>query len=155
MIIAIDFDGTCVTHEFPLVGKDIGAVPVLKRIIANGHSLILWTMRSDIAEVFSEDPDIHKVAGNYLTDAQNWFIQNDIPLWGINANPEQWKWTTSPKVYAHKYIDDAAHGCPLITPADYVFRHLPPLSNRPFVDWGLLEQHLEKEGVLMKIQDEL
>jgi hypothetical protein len=22
MIIAVDFDGTCVTHEFPKVGKD-------------------------------------------------------------------------------------------------------------------------------------
>jgi len=28
MEICIDFDGTCVTHEFPKVGKDIGAVPV-------------------------------------------------------------------------------------------------------------------------------
>ena len=26
MIIAIDFDGTCVTHEYPKIGKDIGAV---------------------------------------------------------------------------------------------------------------------------------
>jgi hypothetical protein len=29
MYIVIDFDGTCVAHEFPKVGKDIGAVPVL------------------------------------------------------------------------------------------------------------------------------
>ena len=34
MDIAIDFDGTCVTHEFPLVGKDIGAAPVLKALAA-------------------------------------------------------------------------------------------------------------------------
>ena len=33
MVIAIDFDGTCVTNEYPNVGKDIGAVPVLKRIV--------------------------------------------------------------------------------------------------------------------------
>ena len=26
MIIAVDFDGTCVTHEYPNVGKNIGAV---------------------------------------------------------------------------------------------------------------------------------
>ena len=30
MIIGIDFDGTCVSHEFPLVGNDIGSVSVLK-----------------------------------------------------------------------------------------------------------------------------
>jgi len=30
MIIAVDFDGTCVTHEYPFLGKDVGAVPTLK-----------------------------------------------------------------------------------------------------------------------------
>jgi hypothetical protein len=46
MIIAIDFDGTCVTHEYPYIGKDIGAVPVLKELVSSGHQLILFTMRS-------------------------------------------------------------------------------------------------------------
>lgn len=46
MIIAVDFDGTCVTHEFPEVGKDIGAVPVLKELVKKGHKIILYTMRS-------------------------------------------------------------------------------------------------------------
>jgi hypothetical protein len=47
MDICIDFDGTCVTHEFPEVGKDIGAVPVLRKLVEQGHNLILFTMRSD------------------------------------------------------------------------------------------------------------
>jgi predicted mannosyl-3-phosphoglycerate phosphatase (HAD superfamily) len=46
MIIAVDFDGTCVTHEYPRIGRDIGAAPVLKRLTDAGHKLILWTMRS-------------------------------------------------------------------------------------------------------------
>ena len=50
-IICIDFDGTCVTHDFPKMGKDIGAVPVLKRLVGRGHKLILWTMRSSISGV--------------------------------------------------------------------------------------------------------
>ena len=37
MIIAIDFDGTCVTHDYTRIGKDFGAVPVLKKIVENGH----------------------------------------------------------------------------------------------------------------------
>ena len=45
MIIAIDFDGTCVTHEYPKIGKDIGAVDTLRALVAKGHKLILWTMR--------------------------------------------------------------------------------------------------------------
>ena len=43
MIIAVDFDGTCVTHDYPRVGKDIGSVPVLKRLVEEGHQLIIWT----------------------------------------------------------------------------------------------------------------
>jgi hypothetical protein len=46
MHIVVDFDGTVVTHDYPRVGKDIGAVPVLKELIKNKHQLILFTMRS-------------------------------------------------------------------------------------------------------------
>lgn len=45
LAIAVDFDGTCVTHEYPDVGKDIGAIPVLKELVDKGHKLILFTMR--------------------------------------------------------------------------------------------------------------
>src|SRR6476620_5961835 len=114
MEICIDFDGTCVTHEFPKVGQDIGAVPVLKELVKNGHNLILWTMRSDKNDNTGysvEIPEIHN--GNFLTDAVEWFKSNDIPLYGIQINPQQTEWTTSPKAYAQLYIDDAAYGCPL------------------------------------------
>jgi hypothetical protein len=130
MEINIDFDGTCVTHEFPRVGKDIGAVPVLKELVANGHNLILFTMRSDIKTPKSNDIDIHTKGGNYLTDAVNWFKKNDIPLYGIQTNPTQHTWTTSPKSYAQLIIDDSALGCPLSYDAKGVF------STRPFVDWA-------------------
>ena len=64
MIIAIDFDGTCVTHEFPSVGKSIGAEKVLKRLVDNGHQLILFTMRSDRKESKPViDPTIQNVTG--------------------------------------------------------------------------------------------
>ena len=34
--INIDFDGTCVSHEFPEIGRDIGAVPVLRELVETG-----------------------------------------------------------------------------------------------------------------------
>ena len=46
LIINVDFDGTCVTHDFPQIGKEIGAAEVLKKLTYNGHNLILFTMRS-------------------------------------------------------------------------------------------------------------
>ena len=118
LYIGIDFDGTCVTHEYPRVGKDIGAVPVLKKLTDSGHLLILNTMRS----------------GKELDDAAQWFIDNDIPLYGVNENPSQKSWTLSPKVYAHLYIDDAALGCPL--------KMDNAVSDRPFVDWEAVEEYL-------------
>jgi len=138
MIIGIDFDGTCVTHEFPKIGKSIGAERVLRRLVDAGHKLILFTMRSDRPEVSSDDPTIHAVAGNYLTDAVNWFKERNIPLWGVNENPEQKNWTDSPKPYCHIYIDDAALGVPL----------LHSNNGRPFVCWDRVELILEKQGIL-------
>jgi hypothetical protein len=31
MLVAVDFDGTCVTHEYPDVGREIGAAMVTRR----------------------------------------------------------------------------------------------------------------------------
>lgn len=138
MDICIDFDGTCVTHEFPKIGKDIGAIPVLKKLIKKGHNLILFTMRSDDDNGPSEEfPNIH--GGKYLTDAINWFKENNIPLYGIQKNPNQ-NWTTSPKAYGQLYIDDAALGCPLI--------YNEKISNRPFVDWEYVNDLLHIRNIL-------
>jgi hydroxymethylpyrimidine pyrophosphatase-like HAD family hydrolase len=51
MIVAVDFDGTCVTHEFPRVGEEIGAAEVLKELTDKGHKIILFTMRSHPNEI--------------------------------------------------------------------------------------------------------
>ena len=140
MEICIDFDGTCVSHEFPKIGKDIGAIPVLNKIVEAGHNIILFTMRSDIEEVSSDDYDIHKQGGEYLTDAVNWFMDNNIPLYGVNVNPKQGTWTKSPKAYGQLYIDDAALGCPLVINKE--------ISERPFVDWNMVEQWLKLSGII-------
>ena len=134
MIIGIDFDGTCTTHEFPNVGKDIGAIPVLKKLVKNGHKLILFTMRSNVENPQSTDPNIVNKRGNYLDDAINWFKENDIPLYGIQTNPTQNTWTTSPKAYCQLYIDDAGLGCPLLFD--------DRKSERPFVNWKAVEKYL-------------
>jgi hypothetical protein len=136
MVIAIDFDGTCVTHEFPRIGEDIGAVPVLKKLVEAGHQLVLFTMRSDIVNPKGEDNELHLESGNYLTDAVNWFKQNGIPLYGIQTNPTQHTWTTSPKAYAQLYIDDAALGCPIMHDEEFCIR--------PFVNWKEVESMLLK-----------
>lgn len=141
MTINIDFDGTCVSHEFPRIGKDIGAQRILKKLTDNGHQLILFTMRSDrLKKGRTGDKMIKDVTGSFLTDAVNWFKENDIPLYGIQYNPTQSNWTTSNKAFGNFYIDDAAIGCPLILDNE--------ISDRPFVDWKLIEIELIKKGIL-------
>jgi len=139
----VDFDGTCTTHDFPRVGKEIGAAPVLKRLTDKGHRLILFTMRCDHKEMNWEDPidkSINSYAKNHLTQAVEWFKKNDIPLYGIQTNPTQAQWTTSPKAFGHLIIDDIALGAPL--------RFDRELSNAPFIDWAAVEAMLEEYGIL-------
>ena len=112
MIIAVDFDGTCVKHAYPKIGEDIGAVPVLKEMVKNGHQIVLNTMRS----------------GDLLQDAINWFTMNDMPLSGANHTPGQETWTKSSKTYAQLYIDDAALGCPTVMDD----------NGRVYVDWRIV-----------------
>ncbi|MEG0789509.1 MAG: hypothetical protein RSB23_04390 [Alistipes sp.] len=124
-IIAVDFDGTVVTHAYPHIGMDAGAVPVLKELIDNHYRIILYSMRS----------------GTLLDKAILWFKQNGIPLYAINSNPEQQTWTTSPKIHADLYIDDNNLGCPL--------KFIDGVS-RPVADWVRIREQLVREGFLDK-----
>ena len=121
-IIAVDFDGTVVLHEYPEVGADVpDAVRVLKRLNEAGVKIIVWTMR----------------CGKHLEiDARQWFESRGIDVWAYNENPEQHTWTESRKCYAQAYIDDAAIGCPLVY----------PVTGRPYVNWLGVEEILEAQG---------
>ena len=127
IIIAVDFDGTVVTHEYPDIGSEIpNCVTVLRRLNKSGAKLILWTMRSN----------------EFLQSAIDWFAERDIELWAVNENPQQKSWTESPKAYAQLYIDDAALGCPL---------QKPFLGGRNYADWYAIEKILEEAGYLQII----
>ena len=123
-VIAVDFDGTCVEHNYPAIGMDVeGAVEVLRTLNKHGHRIILNTMRSD----------------QRLEAAVRWFRDRKIELWAVNRNPEQECWTSSPKVYADIYIDDSALGCPLIFLEGV---------RRPVVNWSKVRQLLESDGII-------
>jgi hypothetical protein len=135
--ICIDFDGTCVTHEYPGIGRSIGAEAVLKELVANGHRLILFTMRSDrkTKTIFGS------VEERYLTEAVEWFRSKDIDLFGIQSNPSQGEWTESPKAFGQLYIDDAALGCPLVYPAE-------SSGERPYANWVAIRKWLQAHSIL-------
>ena len=125
MRIAVDFYGTCTKHDYPRVGEDTPfAESVIKRLVKEGHRIILYTMRS----------------GKELEDAEQWFIDKGIPLYGVNVEPNQHTWTASPKCDFDLTIDDKALGTPLIF----------PIKERAYVNWLEVEKILEKQGVLSK-----
>jgi len=124
MYIAIDFDGTIVEHNYPKIGAEVPfAIETLKMLIASGHELILFTMRSDLS--FLEALDFCASRGVVFSG-------------GYNTNKTQGEWTNSPKAYAHLYVDDAALGCPLIH----------PVGARPYVNWVEVQRLLKDRGFL-------
>ena len=125
--IVLDFDGTVVKHAYPAVGEDIGAVPVLKRLVANGCHLLLYTMRS-------HDSD----GVDTLQPALDWFEERGLPLYGVNENPSQKEWTSSSKVYGDIYIDDSALGAPLKEDDE----------GRAYMDWDKVSVYLFYMGLL-------
>lgn len=136
-----------VEHERDAAWDDVymtfpDAVPVLKELVEKGHKIILYTMRShpdknNQGKTLSGET----IANDTLQDAIDWFEKNGIPLWGINENPKQKEWTSSPKIFANIYIDDAALGMPLKLDED---GHI----SRPYVDWNRVSTLLKIKGVL-------
>ena len=93
MIIAVDFDGTIVRHEYPKIGKpNLFAFETLKALQKQGHRLILWTYRS----------------GKALNDAVQFCKEHGVEFYAVNKNypEEEFDDTISRKIYADIYIDD-------------------------------------------------
>lgn len=95
MTIAVDFDGTIVTHEYPNIGKEIPfAIQTLKMLQKDGHKLILWSVRE----------------GKLLNEAVQWCRERGLEFYAINRDyPEEE--TSNSNNYSRKlkvdiWIDD-------------------------------------------------
>ena len=128
MIIAVDFDGTLVNHVFPEIGEPVPhAFFYLKRFKEAGAFLILYTIRSDRRGPKSYE--MHPNDRNFLEEAVEFCREHGVEFDAVNCNPDQHSWSSSPKCYAHLYIDDAAFGCPLLPPEN---------GSRPMADWEVI-----------------
>lgn len=95
MNIAVDFDGTIVTHEYPKIGKEIPfAIETLKKLQREGHhTLILWTVRE----------------GKLLEEAVEYCRSRGLEFYAINSDiPEEIEWEGggSRKLAVDLFIDD-------------------------------------------------
>ena len=75
MLIAVDFDGTIVTHKYPAIGEEIPfAVDTLKMLRQDGHKLILWSVRE----------------GELLDAAVQWCHERGLEFYAVNRDyPEE------------------------------------------------------------------
>lgn len=98
MKIAVDFDGTIVEHRYPTIGPPIPfAIETLKRLMKDGHKIILWTVRE----------------GQTLDEALEYLKWNGIVPYAVNSEFPDASWTgkgVSRKIKADIYIDDCNLG---------------------------------------------
>ena len=98
MNIAVDFDGTIVTHEYPNIGKELPfAVETLRQLQRDGHKIILWSVRE----------------GQLLEDAIEWCRARGLEFYASNKDyPEETRQDKhySRKLKAELFIDDRTLG---------------------------------------------
>lgn len=94
LTIAVDFDGTIVTHEYPKIGREIPfAIDTLKRIQNDFQvCLVMWTVRE----------------GKELQEAVDFCKDRGLEFYAINNNyPEEKSSDQQPrKLKADLFIDD-------------------------------------------------
>ena len=94
MNIAVDFDGTIVTHEYPNIGKELPfAVETLRQLQRDGHKIILWSVRE----------------GQLLEEAIEWCRARGLEFYASNKDyPEETRQDKhySRKLKAELFIDD-------------------------------------------------
>lgn len=95
LVLAIDFDGTCVKHEYPEIGAVVPNTKLVLDILQKrGHKLILWTCRW----------------GEQLEDAKNVMDSLGIVFDAYNDDIEERKHVQSRKIWADIYYDDKTPG---------------------------------------------
>ena len=74
MIIAVDFDGTIVEHKYPQIGREIPfAITTLKKLQAERHLLILWSVRE----------------GELLDEAVDFCRKRGLEFYAVNSNMQK------------------------------------------------------------------
>lgn len=96
MVIAVDFDGTIVEHNYPEIGREIpGAIESLKNL-SQRNKIILWTVRE----------------GKRLDEAIEFCAKRGLTFYAVNSDSPgmEWDGRGSRKLRADVFIDDANLG---------------------------------------------
>ena len=140
MIIAVDFDGTIVEHRYPAIGKERPfATDTLKKLIKDGHRLILWTVRE----------------GRLLEEAVEFCRERGVEFYAVNRDyPEEEKEHNkhySRKLKADVWIDDRNVGGLPDWGTIYEMITYRLTYEDVYRETGMEEDMLPKKGFLQKL----
>ncbi len=92
MIIAVDFDGTIVEHDYPRIGKPVPfAIDTLKLLQQDReYRLILWSVRE----------------GSLLQEAVDYCESKGLKFYAVNRNFPEEEIPSPRKINADLFIDD-------------------------------------------------
>lgn len=107
MIIYLDFDGTVVEHQYPMLGRyNDGCFEVIQKLQQAGHEIILNTYRVNC------DDGTLEVALNFLNNNPDYVIDEITKHTPKKIDPGHWNWEIF-KEKDYLFIDDICKGTPL------------------------------------------
>lgn len=136
MLLAIDFDGTIVEHEYPKIGREIPfAFATLKKLQEEGHDLVLWTYR----------------AGKELEEAVEHCRKNGLEFLAVNASfpGDEVDMFTSRKINADVFVDDRNVGG--LPDWGIIYQLITGKGEMPFE----MRQRVERKNWLIRLGEKL
>jgi len=148
MTVLLDYDGTCVEHVWPGIGRcNFGCIEVIDKLQRSGHDIVLNTMRCEFG-----DDSLEKALAWFdqawaHLNPSNRFVMHGADAVGFDLAPIQ---STATKLQPPAwdldqylkdqviFIDDQSRGVPLKRAV-----MIPGLM----VDWDEIDRQLEKAGV--------
>lgn len=136
MKIYLDFDGTIVEHQYPLIGRcNVGCLEVIDKLIKAGHEIVLNTMRVEFDNrlLMEAIEFINHSMTNLKNNTQIYSFKNT----DYKYDPTKWDWElhfTTGRIF----IDDVCEGIPLKNGISL---------NRKMVDWDMVNLEFKEHGL--------
>ena len=137
MIIFLDFDGTVVEHQYPLIGElNPNCFEVLDKLIIAKHKIILNTMRVEFQDGTLEEAISYIRMELFKINPKN-TISFELEHTLSKIHPPEWNWNLHLAEQCI-YIDDICKGTPMRNNIETMGQ---------MVDWFALDKQFIEFGI--------
>lgn len=136
MTIFLDFDGTVVEHQYPLIGPcNDGCFEVINKLHKAGHYILINSLRAEFdLKLLNEEVEF---VNQSLTELNNNSHKYFLHYTDHKYDPAKWNWElhfSSGRIF----IEDVCEGIPLKSGIYF---------KRNMVDWAKLNTEFEAHGL--------